>query len=128
MKKEIEPDKPAIGGVAVRGKDGFTFGQKEPVEAYYLSGGCVLYKREFCQKMWDLYPELSYTENLTKKERRALYMPYIHEGEYLSEDWAYCQRALDKGFKMYLRPDVLCDHWGLRNYTFAELLEEKSNG
>lgn len=125
LKKEVDLNNPAVSGVAMRGKEGFVFGQTEPAEVYYISGGCVMYKRSFIEEMVKHYPELEYVENLTKKPRYGLYIPYIYNGEYLSEDWAFCQRALDKGYKLYILPNVLCDHWGLRNYTFEELLKEK---
>lgn len=124
LKKAVDYSQPAMSGVAMRGKENFTFGQTEPAEVYYLSSGCVMYKRKFLEDMTKHYPELEYKENLTGKKRWALYQPYIYNGEYLSEDWAFCQRAIDKGYKMYLQPNVMCDHWGLRNYTFQELLDK----
>ena len=122
LKRELTEDENLIDAIAVRGKENFKFGQAEPAEVYYISGGCVMYKRKFLEDMVKHYPELAYTENCTQKKRWALYMPYIYNNEYLSEDWAFCQRALDKGYKMYILPNVLCDHWGLRNYSISSAL------
>lgn len=122
LKRELTEDENLIDGIAVRGKENFVFGQEEPAEVYYISGGCVMYKRKFIEDMVKHYPELEYVENLSKKKRWALYMPYIYNNEYLSEDWAFCQRALDKGYKMYILPNVCCDHWGLRNYSISSAL------
>ena len=52
-------------------------------------------------------------------------MPYIYHNEYLSEDWAFCQRAMDMGHKIYMHSGVQCGHWGLFNYKFDQLTDEE---
>ena len=69
------------------------------------------------------YPDLVYTENISKEPRFALYQPYIFTHptgfrEYLSEDWAFCQRAKDIGIPIYVHGGVQCSHWGLVNFDF----------
>ena len=110
--------------IAFRMKEDFNLGQEEPTEVQYISSGCVMHTREFIEKMIEEYPELHYVENITGKDRYALYQPYIYKEEYLSEDWAFCQRALDKGHKLYMHPKVLCDHWGLYKYDFNEIMDK----
>ncbi len=90
------------------------------VPAKYVSTGCMLVKRHVFLKMIGHYKELHYTQNLTKKQAWALYQPYIHENEYLSEDWAFCQRAEDIGFEVWAHGGVRCNHWGLIKYDFEE--------
>jgi hypothetical protein len=101
-------------------------GDEKPVEVTYVSTGCILYTREFCQRMWDAYPELSYKDNVTKEEKRALYMTMIEPNdlEYLSEDWAFCWRAKAIGEKIWLHPNVLCNHWGLKDYNSVEFVNK----
>jgi hypothetical protein len=94
------------------------------VPAKYVSTGCLLVKRSVFLKMIGHYKELHYTQNLTKKQAWALYMPMIHADEYLSEDWAFCQRAEDVGFEIWAHGGVRCGHWGLIKYDFEE--EEKN--
>ena len=106
--------------------ESFVLGEGEPVEVYHISNGCVMHKRKFIEEMCAHYPELEYAENISNKQRFALYQPYIYNNEYLSEDWAFCQRAIDKGYKMYMHPQVLCDHWGLQRYGFENLLNNVS--
>lgn len=96
----------------------------------YISTGCVLHSREFIEKMWDHYkgdPELEY-DNLdsvagsrTKSPiRLALYRPMVYNREYLSEDWAFCRRAINAGFHddLWLHAGVRCAHWGMTEYHF----------
>jgi hypothetical protein len=93
-------------------------------DANYISSGCMLISKEVVLAMVEAYPELHYTENQTDEPRYALYQPYIYqhgEGgfrEYLSEDWAFCQRAKDIGYPVYVHGKVQCAHWGLVRFDF----------
>lgn len=66
------------------------------------------------------YPELKYKANITKNRQYAFYMPYIYKMEYLSEDWAFQQRAQDIGIKSWADGSIRCAHWGLARYGFDE--------
>lgn len=90
-------------------------------EVQYVSSGCVLYKRAFIESMVKDHPELYYKNNVDGKDRWMLYQPFIHNNEYLSEDWAFCQRARNKGHKIWLHGGVRCDHFGIKNYSFDEI-------
>lgn len=95
------------------------------VPAQYVSTGCMLVKRHVIEAMWHHYTELHYTQNASDEERCALYMPFIHEHpdgfrEYLSEDWAFCQRALSIGFEVWADGSIKCGHWGAVRYAFGE--------
>lgn len=121
------PHKSTAGTIALRGIKPYKISDygDECVEVAYLSTGCFMQTREVVQKAWDHYTDLKYSANLDPKvstdtERRALYMPYIHDDEYLSEDWAYCQRLIDMGEKIYVHNGVRCPHWGLAPYGIAE--------
>ena len=93
-------------------------------EVKYISGGCTLLTRETMEAMWDAYNDSVhkyYNDGDGFTERRALYMPFVHEEEYLSEDWAFCQRLLNTGKKIYAHMGVLCGHIG--KYTWR--IEDK---
>ena len=49
------------------------------------------------------------------------------EGEwrYLGEDWAFCERARELGFKVHLDPSIWIGHVGKYIYTPADLCREK---
>jgi hypothetical protein len=96
------------------------------VEIQYLSTGCFMQTRDVVQRAWDYYKkDRSYTVRVKEgvdagpKPRVALYTPYIYKDEYLSEDWAYCQRLIDMGEKIWLHTGVPCGHWGMANYGVA---------
>ncbi len=80
-------------------------------EAIYVSTGCMMVKRTVFLDLIQKYPQLHYTRNVTGDPAWGLYTPYIHEWESLSEDWAFCQRAIDVGYKIFAHCDVQCAHW-----------------
>jgi hypothetical protein len=96
-------------------------------EVKYLSTGCIMHTRQFCEDMWNSYYEDRwYRENQTKREIVALYTPLIEPElrEYLSEDWAFTYRAQKMGVKAYVHANVLCDHWGLERYSFTDIFDD----
>ena len=142
--KLVQANKPIVGGAYCLKYDNETKGDKqitgngriaalrafgsfniqehpdELIKLKYLSTGCFLQKREVVEKMWEQYGDRQYWANVArvdKDERRALYTPMIYNEEYLSEDWAYCQRAVDAGYDIWLHTGVLCGHWGMSKYT-----------
>ncbi len=88
--------------------------------AIYVSTGLTLIKRRIIETMIAAYPDQHYTQNRTGKPAWALYQPYIYKDEYLSEDWAFCQRARDVGFEIWADGGIRCGHWGLTKYDFEE--------
>ena len=147
--KLVDADKNLIGGFyrlkqafdedddnafAVRWGESGELKMDDIVEVQYVSSGCVLYKRSFIEDMVKQHPELHYKNNVDGEDRWALYQPFIYKEEYLSEDWAFCQRAKDKGYKIWLHGGVRCDHFGIKNYSFKEIegaykrKGEKTNG
>lgn len=111
----ILPDKP------------LNLGRDEVTEVDYLSTGCIMHKRSFLKDIWDKYSkERWYIENRTGRKIVALYTPMIHPKtrEYLSEDWAFCYRAQQIGYKAYAHCNILCGHWGLKQYSFKEIFDD----
>jgi hypothetical protein len=87
------------------------------VEIAYGSTGCMLIKREVIVRLQEHYQDLKYMKSGLEREQWALFMPFIHGGEYLSEDWAFCRRARNLGYKIWADSGVLCCHWGHYAYT-----------
>lgn len=91
------------------------------VPAIYASTGCMMVKREVIEGMIEKYPELEYRRNLVSDVCWALYMPFVKDGEYLSEDWAFCRRAKDAGFEVWIDGGIKCGHWMQKRISFEEI-------
>ena len=109
------PHKPAIR--FLNKKDKLEF-DKEPrsgiFEVKYASTGFMLIRREVFLTLNYLFP----------------FRPYAVNGEYLSEDWAFCDRAAHSGFSIYVMgdKDLELGHLGLYPYTIRDYRRLKERG
>jgi len=123
MTKLIQADRDIVGGI-------YRLKRKEvrtnPYAIRFLNENKTMAS---LQKLFNAF-ETNHLIDVTSKHwnpkwRLALYMPYIYNNEYLSEDWAFCQRAIDKGHKIWLHGGVQCVHWGLYPYSIDDLTEDQ---
>jgi hypothetical protein len=125
----IQDDKPIVGGiytfksqhpyytgrVCTRLMTGVTVTDKEAFEVEYLNGGFIMVQASTMLDLMDKYNHLQFTlgENNPSgvKKAWAIHCPFVHNGLFLSEDWALSQRARDAGYKIY--GDLRCSitHW-----------------
>lgn len=82
---------------------------KDLVETYYIATGFMLVKRHVCEAMMEhYYDELKFrysTRNEKSYKFVDLFSPIIdanNDDLYLSEDYAFCKRAVDIGFKAFM--------------------------
>ena len=79
-------------------------------EVKWLAGGCMIIKREVIEKLMEKYP----VPNL----------PMIHKEEYLSEDFAFCERARKLGYKIYAEPTIKLGHCGSYFFFLKDYYEK----
>jgi len=125
MTKGILNVQPAI---LLADNEAFTFqpGEK-PLKTQFLSTGFMAMHRKVFQKLTK-HPEVRYC---MKTSRSPFYTFYLQktipwpddENLYLSEDWAFCQRAREMGFDIWLDPSVRLGHIGKYVYRLEDLLE-----
>lgn len=90
-----------------------------PMEIRWAATGFMAAHRDVCEAIAATMP---LCQNNNGRNYWPLFMPDIITGEddvsiYLSEDYAFCQRARDQGFKVWLDPSVGLIHYGLTEYT-----------
>lgn len=124
----IGDDKPIIGGIYTfkttnpyyTGKVCTRLFDDAPVEAdkpfrvRWLNGGFVLIKAEVLLEMIEKYKHLAFSvaENSGGiTEAWALWCPFVYEHTFLSEDWAFSQRAREVGFEIWADMRVKLIHW-----------------
>jgi hypothetical protein len=107
-------------GTAIRFREGQSF-DDDLIEADYASTGFFAVHRSVLEAMAQtLVPCL---DSLTDRsiDFWPFFMPMVQETrlgtEYLSEDWAFCERAKELGFKVYaaMRPTLV--HYGEIGFT-----------
>lgn len=93
----------------------------------YAGTGCLLIAREVLEKMRDAHPELAYEpdsgdEPGTKWDffsTGVWHDPVTGKGRYLSEDWYFCQRAIELGYDIWMDMEVVLKHVGECIYPVA---------
>ena len=100
-----------------------------PVETPFISTGFTATSRTVLEALAPTLPlcHQGWTDRGEDTSFWPFYMPYVipWEGEgnmYLSEDWAFCQRAKDQGFKVWLDPSIRLGHYGNVMLTLEDLL------
>jgi len=122
----VASGKPLVGGLystrglgahcSARAPEGFA-PTASPCEVVYLAGGSMLISRECADAMVAAYGELRYKplrdSDAAGSVGYALFLPMILDsGEYVSEDYAFCERWRRIGGKCYANLDVKLWHWG----------------
>lgn len=99
------------GGKLVKDLDQFG---KEPIEVDYAGTGFMMIRRAVIEKL----VETSGTYEGPKGRVPALYMTPIHNDCFESEDYHFCRKAREAGFKVMADPTVRLIHWG--QFPFGE--------
>lgn len=79
-----------------------------PIEVDFAGTGFMLIKREVIVDL------ARHAENYEGPEGRvpALYMTPIHNDGFESEDYHFCRKARERGYKIMMDPSVRLKHWG----------------
>jgi hypothetical protein len=101
----------------------------EPVVVPFASTGFMAVHRKVFESLSAELPlcHKGWSDRGADTSFYPFYMPYTipWEGDghmYLSEDWAFCQRAKDAGFKVMLDPSIRLGHMGTTMYTLEDLI------
>jgi hypothetical protein len=85
----------------------------------YIGTAFLLVSRQVFESMLAAYgEEISYRCDLTRRVEHDFWRAGVYReargrpGRYLGEDWYFCQRALDLGFKVYGDTQVILKHIG----------------
>lgn len=111
--------------------------QRRPFEIQYLATGFFAIHRDVLEAMVDAEFEDAYgthrMERVTLGADRPFYpvfSPFVcredgGELHYLSEDWAFCNRARQLGFGVWMDQSIVLVHMGLYPYSVADLNEAR---
>lgn len=100
-----------------------------PVKAEFVSTGFIAIHRKVLEKM-TCGMKMAYADRVKYPNAEPyypLFEPFSYKGEWLSEDWAFIQRARNAGFESYLAPDIFLGHFGTYCYTMRDRLRPVVN-
>lgn len=92
------------------------------VPVRYAGTGCLLVAREVFFRMIEAHPEIAYDPDSGDEpgEKWDLFPVGVFQRRYLSEDWFFCQRALDLGYTVWMDPSVILKHVGSAIYPIEK--------
>lgn len=79
--------------------------------------GFMFIKRHVIQKLMDDHPEWKYATNVDGEYHYSLFDFKTTSSGYMGEDYNFCDRATQAGFKIYLDPEINLGHFGLTEFT-----------
>jgi hypothetical protein len=78
--------------------------------------GFMLVQRHVIEKMIEAHPEWEY-KNADGAKLHALFDFAVKNGQYVGEDYLFCDRATELGFKIYIDVDISLPHVGTEAFT-----------
>ena len=82
-----------------------------------VSTGFMLIRRHVIEHMIEKHPEWQYAGDGDGETEHALFDFMILNGQYIGEDYAFCLRARQDGFKIYLDPMISLPHIVTEEFT-----------
>jgi hypothetical protein len=82
-----------------------------------VSTGFMLIRRHVIEHMIEKHPEWQYAGDGDGETEHAIFDFMILNGQYIGEDYAFCLRARQDGFKIYLDPMISLPHIGTEEFT-----------
>lgn len=101
--------------------------QKGLLEMEYIPAGFMLIRRIVFESIILQMPELFYepkSEELKHTRGHLFFGIEIWEGEFWGEDYVFCRRARQCGFKIWIDPMIEIDHAGQKG-SFVQCLTDK---
>lgn len=90
----------------------------EPVEAEYVATGFMAVHRRVLDALVKVTP-ISHPH--MDWAYWTVFTPFVKDNEELSEDWAFCERARQLGFKVWLDPAIRLGHIGTKVWTVEDI-------
>lgn len=111
-----------------------SFRVDEPLELARVGTGLMMIRRDVIEALCARHPELRYAADaldrdsgLTSNHLTALFQPLIdpETGHLLSDDYAFCHRVRDAGYRIWLAPWMRTSHTGPARFagTLADLAQ-----
>lgn len=102
--------------------------EKQLLEMQYIPAGFMMLKRCVFEKMIQHFPELHYIPldpSLAHTEGHCLFDTEVWQGEFWGEDYVFCRRARQAGFRIWIDPSIVLDHCGVAG-AFIEALTNQA--
>lgn len=134
MAWNIDPKKGIVAGIPVARKKGKTYistldtDEEENilmnhmglVKAKRVATAFMLIRREVFEKLYEAHPEWRYhDEKKVGDEVTAFFDFALVDGQYIGEDFLFCDRARELGYEVWIDPTIKLGHMGIEEFAGA---------
>lgn len=97
------------------------------IEATAVPAGFMLISRNLIEKMIDFFPDLKFIgDGADTCIRHALFNTIVKDNKFWGEDFTFCMRASEAGFKIYVDPYLSFNHAGIIGTLSDALIQNGS--
>lgn len=90
----------------------------QPVEVDYVATGFMAVHRRVIEALRRVSP-ISHPH--MEWAYWTFFTPFVKDNEELSEDWAFCERAKQLGFRCWIDPSIRLGHLGTKEWTVEDI-------
>ena len=91
---------------------GLNFDENGLLRIKRIGTGFMMIQRHVLETMIARHPEWAYHNNVNNRTEHAVFDLAVVNGNYLGEDYLFCDRAAAEGFTVYLDPSLSLPHIG----------------
>jgi hypothetical protein len=90
------------------------------VKAKRVATAFMIIRREVFEKLRDAHPEwLYHDEKKVGDEVIAFFDFALKDGQYIGEDFLFCDRARELGYEVWVDPTIKLGHMGMEEFAGA---------
>lgn len=93
------------------------------VRAKRVATAFMIIRREVFEKMYEAHPEWRYHDEKKVGDEMFAYFDFaLVDGQYVGEDYLFCDRARELGFEVWIDPTIKLGHMGMNEFegSFGE--------
>jgi hypothetical protein len=119
-------DKKFFTDIYYNENDGVELTENGLLRVLRIGTGFMFIRRHVIEKLINDHPEWKYWNNVEETYHYALFDFQLKNEHYFGEDYLFCDRATEAGFKIYVDPDINLGHYGQTEFTghFGKLVLE----
>jgi hypothetical protein len=95
---------------------GWLFDEHGMLRIKRIGTGFMMIQRHVLETMIERHPEWAYHNNVNGRTEHAVFDLGLVDGNYMGEDYLFCDRAAAEGFTVYLDPSISLPHIGTAKF------------
>jgi len=93
------------------------------VRAKRVATAFMMIRKEVFESLRDAHPEWVYYDEKKEGDKTVCFFDFaLKDGQYIGEDYLFCDRAREQGFEVWIDPTIKLGHMGVHEFegSFGE--------